>query len=116
MSEKKKNVIMICTEKLGNGNEELGRNLMKSYIYSLMEMEEKPRAIIFLNEGINLTTSGSPVLKMLRMLAAQGVEVLSCGACLDYYKKVDKLEVGEVTNMYYNVELMYDADNTIVIS
>lgn len=116
MSEQKKIAIMICTDSIGTGEEELGHNLMKSYIYSLTEVDDKPSAMMFLNKGVYLTTEGSPVLEMLKQLADEGVEILTCGACLDYYKLTDALSVGEVTNMYYNVELMHESDNTIVIS
>lgn len=116
MSEAKKIAIMICTDSIGTGEEELGHSLMKSYIYSLTEVDDKPSCMMFLNKGIYLTTEGSPVLEMLKQLADEGVEILTCGACLDYYKLTDALSVGEVTNMYYNVELMHESDNTIVIS
>ena len=71
---------------------------------------------MFLNRGVYLTTKGSEVLDMIEQLERDGVEILSCGACLDYYGLNDDLVVGSVTNMYSNVEIMHDADNTIVIS
>lgn len=116
MSENKKIAIMITTDSIGTGKEELGHALMKSFIYSLTEVDEKPASIMFLNEGIKLTTEGSPVEELLIQLEHDGVGILTCGACLDYYDLADKLIVGEVTNMYYNVELMHEADNTIIIS
>lgn len=116
MNENKRIAIMITTDTMGKGSEELGSNLMKSYIYSLTEAEVKPATIMFLNNGVYLTTKGSPVIEMLKQLEADGTEILSCGACLDFYKINDVLEVGSITNMYSNVETMHDADNTIVIS
>lgn len=116
MSETKKIAIMIAADTIGKGSEELGHNLMKSYIYSLTEADVKPETIMFLNRGVYLTTAGSPVIEMLRQLEADGVEILSCGACLDFYQLNDALEVGTVTNMYSNVEIMHEADSTIVIS
>lgn len=116
MNENKKIAVMITTDAIGTGEEELGHNLMKSYIYSLTEADVKPETIMFLNRGVYLTTEGSPVLEMIKQLEADGVEILSCGACLDYYKLSDALKAGTVTNMYSNVEIMHEADNTIVIS
>ena len=116
MEDQKKIVIMIASNTIGKGSEELGETLMKSYIYSLTEVDIKPSAILFLNSGVYLTTKGSPVLEHLTRLSEDGVELLSCGACLNYFGLEDALEVGEVTNMYYNLELMHDADNTVVIS
>ena len=116
MREDKKIAVMIATDVIGTGDETLGRNLMKSYIYSLTEEELKPTTIIFLNRGVYLTTKGSPVLELIKQLENDGVEILSCGACLDYYGLNDSLEAGNVTNMYSNVEIMHELDNTIVIS
>lgn len=116
MSEDKKTVIMVATDAIGTGSEELGHTLMKSYIYSLTEVDVKPETMMFLNKGVYLTTEGSPVLDLVKQLEADGVEILSCGACLDYYGLSDDLKVGSVTNMYSNVEIMHEADNTIVIS
>lgn len=116
MKSEKRIAIMIASDSIGSGSEELGRNLMKSYLYSLTEADEKPSVMMFLNGGVKLTIKGSPVLDSLRQLEQEGVELLSCGACLNYYKMEDRLEVGEVTNMYYNVELMHGADSVIVIS
>jgi selenium metabolism protein YedF len=116
MNNKRKIAIMITTDSIGKGSEELGRTLMKSYIYSLTEAECKPDSIMFLNRGVYLTTKGSPVIEMVKQLEKEGVEILSCGACLDYYDLKDHLEAGDVTNMYSNVEIMHEYDNTIVIS
>lgn len=116
MSDEKRIAIMIATDSLGRGNEELGRNLMKSYIYSLTEADIKPETMMFLNGGVRLTTEGSPVIDLIKQLEAEGVEILSCGACLDFFGITDKLQVGTVTNMYSNVEIMHEADQTIVIS
>lgn len=93
-------IIVINREFMGSGSEELGSALMKSYVYTLTETEELPKAILFYNGGVKLTTKGSPVLIDLKKLSQSGVEILSCGTCLNYYGLTDTLEVGEVTNMY----------------
>ncbi|HAA34167.1 MAG TPA: sulfurtransferase-like selenium metabolism protein YedF, partial [Firmicutes bacterium] len=71
--------------------------------------------LFFLNSGVFLTTEGSPVLEELSQLAAEGVEIFSCGTCLDYYNLKDKLRVGQVTNMYDSVESMQSATKCIVV-
>lgn len=114
--DEKKIAIMIANDVMGTGAEELGKNLMRSYLYSLTEVDEKPETIMFLNRGVYLTTEGSEVLDLIEQLEKEGVEILSCGACLDFYGLTEKLKVGTVTNMYSNVEIMHEADNTIVIS
>ena len=52
----RKIAIMIAADSIGKGAEELGKNLMKSYIYSLTEADVKPETIMFLNRGVYLTT------------------------------------------------------------
>lgn len=108
-------VILVGRDKLGEGNDQLGEVLMKGYFYTLTEMEPYPRAVLFLNSGIKLTIAESSVLDHLRTLEMQGVEVLSCGTCLDYYNAKDQLAVGGVTNMYTIVELTHKAKNTITL-
>ena len=106
-------VIVIATNCFGEGPKELGENLMKSYLYAQTEVSPKPKTIIFNNSGVFLTTEGSPVEDSLKALEADGVEILICGACLNFYGLTDKLIVGSVTNMYTIVEIMNNAGNTI---
>lgn len=114
-SVKKNTVIFFDKDKIGHGNDELGEVLIKVFIYTLTEVEEKPSAMIFVNGGVKLTTEGSPVLEDIKTLEANGVEVLSCGTCLDYYGLKDKLEVGSISNMYTIVDKLTSASNTIKI-
>lgn len=107
--------IVITTDKLGQGAEELGKVLMKSYTYALTETKPLPRAVIFLNSGVKLTSEGSEVLENIRKLEASGVEIISCGTCLDYYQLKEKLQVGIVGNMYSIIEKMNGAGKVINI-
>lgn len=107
---RKKLVIIMGSDILGRGNEELGRVLMKSYIYTLLEGEELPQSIIFINRGIFLTIDGSEVLEDLKKIEKKGVEILSCGTCLDYFQQKDSLGVGKITNMYTITEKMAAAE------
>ncbi len=106
-------VILVGTPHFGNGDRELGEILMKGYMYTLTETKPYPKALLFVNSGITLTLEDSPVLEHLRKLESEGVQILSCGTCLDYYKVKDKLAVGGVGNMYVIVELMNGARNSI---
>ena len=106
-------VILVGTDKLGEGSNELGEVLIQGYFYTLTEVKPYPKAVIFLNAGVNLTIDESPVIDHLRTLEAKGVEILSCGTCLDYFNVKDKLGVGGVSNMYTIVEMMNGAKNTI---
>ena len=108
---KKKNVVVaINSAKMGVGHDELGGVLIKGFIFALTQMDELPSAILFYNGGATLTTEGSTSLEDLKNLEAQGVEILTCGTCLNYYGLGDKLRVGEVTNMYSIVEKLPGAD------
>lgn len=106
-------VILISKDRLGEGSEELGKLLMKSYLYALTEVTPYPKSIIFLNGGVKLAIEDSEVIEHIRTLESGGVEVLSCGACLDYFKIKDKLAVGGISNMYTIVEKLNNAENTI---
>lgn len=108
-------VILIKSSLLGEGEEELGNVLMKGFLYTLNELETDLKAMIFMNQAIFLTIEGSPVLNHIQTLEKKGVEILSCGTCLDYYQKTGLLAVGNVTNMYSAVETMAGAAKTITI-
>lgn len=97
-------ILVIGSDRLGDGPEELGRLLMKNFIITLLDMETLPDRILFLNTGVHLTASGSDVLEALERLGNRGVEILSCGICLDYFGKKDKLKAGAVTNMFTTAE------------
>ncbi len=107
--------IVFGSSKMGKGSDELGNVLMKGFIYTLTEATPYPSTLVFLNEGVNLTIEGSDVLDDIRKLEEAGVEILSCGTCLNFYNIADKLKVGEVSNMYTIVEKMKNATNTIVL-
>ncbi len=106
-------VVAIGHECMGGASEELGRALMKSFIYSMTELETPPEHILFFNGGVLLTTEGSAVLNDLNTLADRGSQIASCGACLNYFKLGDKLAVGQVTNMYAVVSTMAQAKKLI---
>ncbi|MBQ2217996.1 MAG: sulfurtransferase-like selenium metabolism protein YedF [Firmicutes bacterium] len=101
------------TNVMGSGNDELGATLMKGFIYAVSQLEELPKTMLFYNGGVKLTTEGSASLEDLKSLQAQGVEILSCGTCLNFYGLSEKLAVGEVTNMYAIVEKLNGASHIV---
>ena len=109
----KNTVVVIASDRMGEGNDELGKVLIKGFIFAVTQLEELPKTILFYNGGATLTTEGSESLADLKLLEEQGVEILTCGTCLDYYGLKDKLCVGNVTNMYTIVETMNAADKII---
>ncbi|NLB52285.1 MAG: sulfurtransferase-like selenium metabolism protein YedF [Syntrophomonadaceae bacterium] len=107
--------IMVKSQYFGQGDDELGAALMKSFFYTLTEMGPELKHLIFMNGGIHLTTEESPILDHLQFLQQKGVQILSCGTCLDFYGKKDQLLVGQVTNMYNGTEILTNAGKTIVL-
>ncbi|HOA35493.1 MAG TPA: sulfurtransferase-like selenium metabolism protein YedF [Bacillota bacterium] len=93
-------VILIAAEQFGQGSEELGRLLMRNYLYTLTSRSDFPKTIIFINGGVKLCTKGSPVIEELRELQNKEVEILACGTCLDYYNLKEELSAGTISNMY----------------
>jgi selenium metabolism protein YedF len=102
-------VVMITSDRLGDGPEELGRLLMKNFIHTLLETGELPSRMLFLNSGVFLTCEGSDVLEALGKLHGMGVEIFSCGLCLDFFKIKEKLRAGATTNMLAIAEYLLSA-------
>lgn len=112
-SSNKNIVIAFQKELLGEGAEELGRILMKAFVNTLPEATVQPQSIVFLNSGIFLTLKNSQVLDTLKKLERNGVEILVCGTCLDYYQKKQELGVGIVSNMYDILEKLTSASSVV---
>ena len=110
---KPKTVAVLSSDKMGSGSDELGGALMKAFVYALSQQETLPDTILCYNGGVKLTCEGSESLEDLKDMAERGVEILSCGTCLNFYDLKEKLAVGEVTNMYVIVEKMSGADRVV---
>ena len=98
---------------MGSGEEALGKALMKGFLYAVSQLPVLPKTILFFNTGAYLTCTGSDSLEDLKFMEAQGVEIRTCGTCLDYYKLKETLAVGSVTNMYAIVETLAAAGKVI---
>lgn len=106
-------VVVVSSDRMGSGDEELGTVLMKGFLFALTQLTELPGKILFYNGGARLTCKGSESVEDLKAMERQGVEILTCGTCLDYYGLKEKLEVGGVTNMYTIVETMNQAGKLV---
>ncbi|NMB10210.1 MAG: sulfurtransferase-like selenium metabolism protein YedF [Tissierellia bacterium] len=107
--------LAFSSDKMGKGDDELGDILVKSFIYTVTETKPLPNTILFYNGGVKLTVEGSPVLEDIKKLEKEGVEIISCGTCLDFFKLKEKLGVGTISNMYTIYENLSQADKTLVI-
>lgn len=108
-------VILFTSNLLGNGDPKLGATLMKSFFYSISQLEGSIKSMIFMNSGVMLTTEGSEVLEHIKLMEDKGIEVLSCGTCLDFYGLSEKLKAGSVTNMYTITERMTENSKLITL-
>ena len=106
---RKNMVVVISSDTMGNGDDELGRILMKGFIFALTQQDELPSTVLLYNGGAKLSCEDAPTLEDLKSLEAQGVEIMTCGTCLNHYGLTEKLQVGSVTNMYAIVEKMTQA-------
>ncbi len=115
-SQTKKFLVLIGTNKLGSGSDELSEKLMINFISTLKEMLPNLWRIVFLNSGVFLTTQDSKVISTLKELEERGVSILVCGTCLNFYGIMDQKEIGETTNMLDIVTSMEIADKVISIT
>lgn len=95
--------LLVLSDSLGSGDEELGRLLMRNFLYSVARSDDRPSVIIMMNSGVRLACAGSDSVDDLRLCVDRGVSVRACGTCLDYLGLKDSLEVGEVGAMAESV-------------
>jgi len=106
-------VVAVDGGEMGRGDAVLGKTLIKGFIFAVSQLPKLPATMLFYNGGASLTCEGSDSLEDLKNMEAQGVEILTCGTCLDFYGLKDKLAVGGVTNMYTIVEKLSEASKVI---
>ena len=114
LDTRKKGMLVVlsgCT--MGSGDEKLGKALMKAFVFALTKQDVLPETILCYNTGAYLTTDGADTLEDLKLLESEGVTILTCGTCLDFYGLKEKLAVGGVTNMYEIVQRMESAQTII---
>lgn len=102
-------VVVIKSEFMGEGDSELGKVLIKGFIYALSQQDELPQTMLFYNGGAKITSEGSETIEDLKALEEKGVKIFTCGTCLNYYGLTEKLCVGEATNMYEITKKMMEA-------
>ena len=105
--------LFVGKETIGAGSDELGGNLMRMFFYTLVQGEDKPGAVLFMNAGVRLPTLDEQIPAHLESLADAGVEILVCGTCLSFYGLTDQLQVGTVSNMYDIVTRMQRAAKVV---
>ena len=109
-------MVLLATDRLGRGDDELGRKLVFNFLGTLREMGPELWRLILINGGVKLSIEGSDVLPSLQMLQEDGVHILVCGTCLNHFGLLDKKKVGETTNMLDIVTAMQVADKVISLT
>ena len=107
--------VFVGRDIIGDGDRELGANLMRMFFYTLAQSDDLPRSVLFMNAGVKLPTEDEQVIEHLKTLVEKGVEVQVCGTCLNFYGLSDKLAVGAVSNMYDIVSQMQAAAKVITV-
>lgn len=107
--------LLILSDRIGGGDPQLGRVLMKNFLYTVARSAQAPKAIVFMNEGVRLACEGSESLDDLRLCQVNGVAVKACGTCLDYLGLKGSLAVGEVGAMTDSVAALLGSDDVVTI-
>ena len=106
-------VVLITSNAVGRGSDELGEILMRAFMHTFTEVEPMPQTMILINSGVKLALLESLVLEDLQGLADEGIQIIVCGTCLDYFKLKDKVAVGEVSNAYTILEALLQAGKVV---
>lgn len=112
-SRRKGMMVVLSGNVMGTGDAKLGTSLMKAFVFALTKQDQLPDTVLCYNSGAYLTCEGADTLEDLKLLESEGVTILTCGTCLDFYGLKEKLAVGGVTNMYDIVERMQNAAQII---
>jgi len=114
INKTKKNIVLvISSDTVGKGSDELGGILMRAFMHTFLEIKPLPNTIIFMNNGVKLAVFDSLVLDDLQELADNGIEILVCGTCLNYFGLTEKLAVGIISNAYNIAEALFQADKVV---
>jgi len=114
-NREKKLTVVIGSDAMGSGSDELGKILIKGFLYSLTELPNPPKHVIFFNSGAYLTSDGANTIDDLRKLEEKGTEIVTCGTCINYYGLQEKPAVGKIVNMYEITERLTASDNAVNI-
>lgn len=106
-------IIAITSDKMGEGDDDLGRLLMDNFIKAIKDLDTLPSKMVFYNKGVALGTEDSPVIVHLREIEKMGVTLLLCGTCIKFYSLEEKIKIGTVSNMFEITQVMAKAGNIV---
>jgi selenium metabolism protein YedF len=108
-------LVLIATDRMGFGDDDLGQKLMISFINTLGEMGNDLWRLVLVNNGVKLTIAGSPVLETLCAYEKQNISIWVCGTCLSHFDLLNEKQVWETTNMLDIVTAMQLATKVITL-
>ncbi|MGE4402085.1 MAG: sulfurtransferase-like selenium metabolism protein YedF [Desulfobulbus sp.] len=108
-----KMIYVISSDSMGRGNDQLGWALLQTYVQTIKDVQPLPSKIVLYNAGVKLVTMESGALDALRQLQDQGVEILACGTCLDFFQLKSAIQVGQISNMHEIMSTMAEADKIV---
>lgn len=111
--EKGNYIVVVSSDKMGEGDEELGHLLMANFIKAIKDLDKLPLKILFYNKGVMLATHNSSAIDHLKDLEKMGVELLLCSTCVNHYSLAEKFGAGTLSNMYTIAEVMTSGVNII---
>lgn len=106
-------ILLITSNTVGRGSDELGGILMRAFMHTFLEIEPKPNMIILMNSGVKLAVDGSSVIDDLKLLSEKGIEILVCGTCLNYFNLTNDIKVGQISNAYTIAESLLQAGRVV---
>ena len=102
-------VVILSDNRMGRGDDVLGDILIRGFIHTLAQLKPLPATIICYNAGVKLAVKDSTVLDDLQQLVKDGVDIMVCGTCVNYFGLGDQIAAGRISNMYDIVETMAGA-------
>jgi sulfur relay (sulfurtransferase) complex TusBCD TusD component (DsrE family) len=106
-------VLLFTRFGLGHAPGDLQNALGVKFLALTLASGQLPAKILFYTDGVRLACAGSPVLDLLKQLEAEGVELVLCKTCLDYFGLDTQVQVGVVGGMGDILEAMQKAGKVI---
>jgi selenium metabolism protein YedF len=106
-------LVVISSDAMGRGDDQLGKLLIRAFIHTLTELEDKPDVIVLYNSGVLLSKEGSDCVEDLSALEKNGVKILICGTCVNHFGIKGEISVGTISNMYVIAETLLSAGRIV---
>ncbi len=106
-------IVAIGSDKMGDGENELGHLLMVNFMKALKDLERLPVRMLFYNSGVRLGSENSEVADHLCEIEKMGVELLFCETCVNYYLLHGKMKAGRLSNMFEIAQIMASGLNIL---